>query len=283
MIFRFDDPSFNSILKLVVHEPHFSHSVYKENEELILSIVWNAGKDQKVIIDEAEYDFPEQSILPLLANHSFRFEDSSSLITWQFNRDFYCIIDHDQEVSCAGFIFYGSKELLFIQLSDEDEQKIKTLYQVFRDEFAEKDGIQGEMLRMLLKRLIIMITRLGKKQYWNKDVSKEETDLVREFNVLVENNFKELHQVQDYANLLNKSPKTLANSFAKYSEKSPLAIIQERIVLEAKRLLFYTDKTASEIAYEVGFDEPSSFSRFFKKHTSISPSKFKAEMKLKGN
>lgn len=279
MILRFDEPSFQSILKLVVHEPDFSRLVYKENEELILSIVWNTGDDQKVTIDEVEYNFPKQSILPLLANHSFRFDDSSSLILWQFNRDFYCIIDHDQEVSCAGFIFYGTKEHLFIQLSDEDEKKIKTLYQVFRDEFTEKDGIQGEMLRMLLKRLIILITRLGKKQYWQKDASEEETDLVRQFNVLVEHNFKELHQVQDYANLLNKSPKTLANSFAKYSEKSPLAIIQERIILEAKRLLYYTDKTASEIAYEIGFDEPSSFSRFFKKHTAISPSKFKAEMK----
>lgn len=54
MILRFDNPSFNSILKLVVHESHFSHSVYKGNEELILSLVWNAGKDQKVITDEVE-------------------------------------------------------------------------------------------------------------------------------------------------------------------------------------------------------------------------------------
>ena len=58
-----------------------------------------------------------------------------------------------------------------------------------------------------------------------------------------------------------------------------MQIIHQRIVLEAKRLLTYTDKTAKEIAYEVGFDDASHLSRLFKKYTSQSPSEFKKSLK----
>jgi len=91
--------------------------------------------------------------------------------------------------------------------------------------------------------------------------------------------FKEKRQVNDYAELLFKSPKTLSNLFAKYNQKTPLQIIHERVVLEAKRLLLYTDKTAKEIAYDLGFEEIASFHKLFKKVTGYTPQKFKIEMK----
>lgn len=78
-----------------------------------------------------------------------------------------------------------------------------------------------------------------------------------------------------------RSPKTLSNNFAKLN-RSPLQIIHERVVLEAQRLLIYADKTAKEIAYEVGFDDASHLSRLFKKHTSQSPSDYKKSQKTLG-
>jgi AraC-like DNA-binding protein len=97
--------------------------------------------------------------------------------------------------------------------------------------------------------------------------------------MLVENNYKKLHQVQDYAKLMFKSPKTLSNIFTRYGGKSPLQVIADRIVLEGKRQLVYTDKPNSEIAYDLGFDEPAHFSRFFKKMIGNSPSNFKKSLK----
>jgi AraC-like DNA-binding protein len=58
---------------------------------------------------------------------------------------------------------------------------------------------------------------------------------------------------------------------------APLLIIQNRVILEAKRLLYYTDKSAKEIAFELGFEDAAYFSNFFKKHTSLSPSLFKKQ------
>lgn len=103
----------------------------------------------------------------------------------------------------------------------------------------------------------------------------KEVDMIRDFQFLVEQHFKTKHSVQEYADLLNKSVKTLANTFSKASDKSPLQIIHERKVLEAKRMLRYTDKPIKEIAYELGFEDIQTFSRFFKKMESLSPTDFK--------
>lgn len=78
-----------------------------------------------------------------------------------------------------------------------------------------------------------------------------------------------------YAALLFKSPKTISNTFKKISGKTPLQFIQERILLEAKRYLLYTEKDISEIGYELGFPDIQSFSRFFKKNQGVSPSTFR--------
>ena len=75
--------------------------------------------------------------------------------------------------------------------------------------------------------------------------------------------------------MLNKSPKTLSNLFAKLSNRSPLQIIQDRKMLEARRMLRYTDKTIKEIAYDLGFEDIQTFSRLFKKQESISPINFR--------
>lgn len=263
---------FNMIVKPEVFIQQFNH----RNPAQLLTIIWNNSEDQKIKIDNVEYEFPKQSILPLVNNSSFELSRPELTISWQFNREFYCIIDHDKEVSCAGFIFYGGTNQMFIDLDDSASKKFDLLYKVFLEEMEEKDNIQGEMLRMLLKRLIILMTRLGKQQYANEDSgSNVEIDIIREFNLHVEKKYKELHQVKDYASLLNKSPKTLSNIFAKHNQKSPLKVIKDRITLEAKRLFMYTDMNAKEVSFQLGFDDPTGFSRFFKNQTGHSPSNFR--------
>jgi len=283
MKFFFRDPATGGELVLIDKEDHFDRQFYvRDRSNKYLTIAWNQGPDQEVIIDEVAHTFPSNTILPLVIHQSFRFERPEDITAWQFNRDFYCIIDHDKEVSCVGFIFYGAAAVMFIQLDEKELQQFTLLLGVFRDEMENNDDIQATMLRTLLIRLVIKITRLGKKQYLNQELQEDnKIDIIRQFNIMVENHYKTQHQVQFYAQELNKSPKTLSNLFSLYNTKSPLQVIQDRLILEAKRLFYYTEKSAKEIAADLGFDDAAHFSRFFKNQTEISPSDFKKTLQAR--
>ncbi|KSA13694.1 helix-turn-helix domain-containing protein [Maribacter dokdonensis] len=229
-------------------------------------------------VDGIPYIISEHSLLALTPIQFIHFVEGKDLIVYQFNREFYCIKDHDQEVSCAGLLFFSNAHFPLIDLGENEQRKFNTLHEVFVDELNTEDTIQAEMLRMLMARFMIMSTRLLKaKEGFGSAASDVKLDLLRSYNLLVEAHFKEEHSVSFYADKLFKSPKTLSNTFAKFNT-TPLQIIHERIVLEAKRLLIYTDKTAKEIAYEIGFEDASHLSRLFKKLTSLSPSQFKKQL-----
>ncbi|KGO78646.1 AraC family transcriptional regulator [Flavobacterium beibuense] len=276
-MYRYNDSKSGADFRLISDEAEFDRQFYgKDRKDKLLTIAWNRGQDQKVVIDGIEYVFPSNAMLCLMVNESFYFSQPQDILAWQFNREFYCIVDHDKEVSCVGFLFYGSSERMFIALNGDDQRKIDLLLQVFYDEFTTTDVVQGEMLMVLLKRLIIIVTRLAKQQYISKDdLPDDKLDVIRKFNLLVESHYRTQHQVKYYADQLFKSPKTISNLFALYNHKSPLTVIQERIIIEAKRLLTYTDKSAKEIAGELGFEDAAHFSRFFKKHTTLSPIAFR--------
>ncbi|EAR02934.1 helix-turn-helix domain-containing protein [Maribacter sp. HTCC2170] len=242
-----------------------------------ISVLWNRNST----VTEIEVDNvivrlrPNQLITTTYLQHISYDNSKLPLTAFLFNREFYCISDHDSEVSCNGILFFGTQDLPIITIPKEQERKFNTLYEVFEDEFSTPDKIQGDMLQMLLKRLIIICTRLAKNQLIVKELNNEQLDIVRKFNVLVDTHYKTKRKVSDYADLLFKSPKTLSNLFALYNQKSPQQIIQERLMLEAKRLLHFTEKQNQEIAYELGFNDPAHFSRFFKKMTSSSPSQYR--------
>lgn len=248
-----------------------------EHRETVNTIVCNVHDDQTVLIDQVPYILPANAVLPLVANQHFVFEQPENLIAWQFNRNFYCIADHDAEVGCVGFLFYGIQHPLFVKLTPAEVESISLIERLCVEDMETKDKMQGEMLRTLLKRLIINITRIAKKQTENYGrFTDEKMDVVRMFNLLLEGNFRTEHEVRFYAAALHKSPKTLANLFAIFNYPAPSKLIHRRIILEAKRYLHYTDMSAKEIAYALGFINPAHFSRFFKQNTGGNTSVYRS-------
>lgn len=242
-----------------------------------LSLLWNRGDDAEITIDGVNLLLPKNNILCLTEFHRIDTIDLQEGRFITFNRPFYCVIDHDSEVSCKGALFFGASGVPVLYIPDEALEKFEILWKMFVMEMQSYDHLQKEMLQMMLKRLLILCTRLYKEQ--NKYASNDDTsyNLIREFNFLVEQHFRTLHTVKEYANLLNRSPKTLSNHFANISDKTPLQFIQERKMLEAKRLLRYTDLSIKEIGYETGFEDSRTFGRFFKNLEKITPSEYRRE------
>ncbi|WP_438962551.1 helix-turn-helix domain-containing protein [Nonlabens sp.] len=245
-------------------------------EKGLYKIVWCTQGEEKLVVDGYDVILKKNQVLFCTPVNIIEIpKDNHGLIAFVFNREFYCIQHNDSEVSCMGVLFFGSSSAPIIHLEEKDQRSFKAMLVLFQEEFETRDHIQGEMLRTLLKRMLITSTRLIKLDNNQANLSVKQVDLIRKFNILVEQHFKEKHQVADYADLLFKSPKTLSNFFKKHNVKSPLKIINERIAAEAKRLLLYSDKSAEEIAYELGYKEPSHFSKFFKTQVGTSPLTFR--------
>ncbi|WP_431472186.1 AraC family transcriptional regulator [Nonlabens sp. SCSIO 43208] len=247
-------------------------------EDGMYKIIWCNKGEQEMMVDGYDLLLKQNQVLFCTPNNIVEVpKNNQGLIAFVFNREFYCIQHNDEEVSCNGLLFYGSSTAPVISLSDKQSRSFEAMLLLFQEEFETKDRIQGEMLRTLLKRVLITSTRLLKENGLSEELSIKQLDLFRQYNILVEQHFKENHQVSDYAAMLYKSPKTLSNLFKKNNLKSPLQIINERIVVEAKRLLRNSQHSAEEIAFELGYNEASHFSKFFKKHVGISPLQYRKD------
>lgn len=99
--------------------------------------------------------------------------------------------------------------------------------------------------------------------------------LTNKFRTLLENHYKEHWKISDYAKRLNISISTLNRVCHEAFDASAKSIIQERLIIEAKRKLIYTVETLEKIAYELGFKDPAYFSRFFKQNEGMSPKAFR--------
>ncbi len=245
-----------------------------EKIESGLTILWFTEDQNQLIIDGEAYNFNKNQIVFLTEFHRINIDCISNCRFLRFNRPFYCILDNDVEVGCKGMLFFGASSLPCLSITAEEIETFEILWKMFNIEMNSNDALQIDMLQMMLKRYLILCARLYKSQY---PIPKEKAqqDLIREFNFLVEQHFRSKHTVAEYAELLNKSPKTLSNVFSKEGFKTPIQYIHDRKVLEAKRLLHHSDLQVQEVAYQLGYDDIQSFSRFFKNQVQISPSQFK--------
>lgn len=240
-----------------------------------MTIIWFESSDNILTIDNIEFRFAKNQIICLTEFHQVRVTRINSAKMIRFNRNFYCIIDHDNEVSCKGILFFGASRLPCLKIPENELKTFETVYEMFILELQTHDSLQLSMLQMMLKRFLILCTRIYKNNNHYNTFDIQQIDIVREYNFLVEQYFKTKHTVSEYAKMLNKSPKTLSNLFAKLSSKTPLQFIQDRKILEARRLLRHSDKSVKEIAFEIGFEDTQTFGRFFKNIEQISPSEYR--------
>ena len=195
-----------------------------------------------------------------------------------FNRDFYCVEIHDQEVSCDGILYNNVFEIPFIALDESQSKDIQKIIQEIQLEMKSEDLSTEEMLRILLKLIILKSTRIWKQQHQLADTNQQsDVQFLRRFSKLVEQHYRTHHTVADYAELLFVTPKNLSKKIGLISNSTPNDIIKDRIILESKRLLAHTQMIVKEIAFSLNYEDDAYFVRFFQKHTGLSPLSFRKQ------
>ncbi len=262
----------------VVEVDRSNAHILSETGQSELTLIWFDRDGSKLSIDGIPYTFKKDQLISLTQFQKVEYEAFESGKMIRFNKAFYCVVNHDSEVGCKGILFFGSSQLPIMKPSDKEIELLDAVWNMLVLEMRSKDELQLEMLQMMLKRILILCTRVYKQQEGWSSEPVEKIDIIRSFNYLVEQHFKSKHTVSEYASMLHKSPKTLANSFKKLGVPSPLNVIRERIMLEARRLLTYTEMTVSDIAYEIGYPDVQTFSRIFRQKVGASPTAFRQQL-----
>lgn len=154
-----------------------------------------------------------------------------------------------------------------------------SLEEVFNNMEAESNANETDKEKMMLAYLKILITHINRLKKNNHSLEAVNADSnlnhFQQYKILVEKNFRKEHSVQFYADQLYVQTRTLNSLAKKYAGKTAGEIISERILLEAKRELYYNTNSVKEIGYGLGFDDPAYFTRFFKKQSGLSPQEYK--------
>lgn len=150
-------------------------------------------------------------------------------------------------------------------------QDLILLTELMDKEFHHYKPRQDLCLQAYLTSFLVLIVRtIEEKQKLPKAMT-----VIEKFRAMVEKNYRNQHAVEFYAKELKTSSQALTMQISRALGKPPRLIIQERLLLEAKRYLAFSDLGVAEIGYELGFDDANYFTRFFRTHEKITPAQFR--------
>lgn len=192
----------------------------------------------------------------------------------QFHGDFYCIEFHRAEVACNGLLFNNIYLAPTVSLSEKEATLFRYLIDQIQEEITKpvkSDMVLKACLQYYLaKASHIKLTNNGQEiEQGNRD------DLMEQFIQILDKNYLTLHKPGDYARLLAMSTNNLTKRSRRYFSKTPSQLIQDRLIQEAKKYLYLTNKSIKEIAFILKFKDESYFSRVFKKVTKVGPQAFR--------
>ncbi len=264
----------NLAFKLFLFEDNgFFDHVQRNN---YFSLIWVQEGSGKIKADFAEYDFEANSLFAFSPYQPYMITSDIPVkgIAIYFHPEFFCIYKHHKEVSCNGVLYNNVYQPPFVIVDESSAATFQMLCDQIKTEMQNPALAQYELLVSYLKIFLITASRLKMQQHpktAEEVKDNKEPFILQKLKDAIEENFKTKHSPVDYAEMLYISPKTLAKITKSHFNKTLSSLINERIIIEAKRELYLTDKTVKEIAYELGYEDEYYFSRFFKVNADVSP------------
>lgn len=240
-------------------------------------LIWFKNSRGSYSIDFTDYPIEVNSIIIISKNQNVHFNfsaGSNDFIFITFAQNF--IESSNEEVQkflsfCMREHFEGKQ---ILRIEKEDEKNLSHLTnQLYEIANAWTGDLKKNSLFHYLQLLLIYCTHLSRKQ--DPNLVKGYTEVVGKFTSLLENNFRSTQKVNFYSENLNLTYNSLARYTTNYCNKTPKEIIVERLILEIKRLLAGSNAPIKEIAFNLGFDEPTNLVKYFKKYTGVTPSEFR--------
>lgn len=241
-------------------------------------IVWITHGSGYFFIDLEKYRVRDNAIctIPPGRFHQFMPESRTSGYVLSFNLDFLHLA-----VGGSGRPFFEeiSSDLNRVSmfLPKLGDREPKNVLDDISREFKAQQTLKLEFLSGFLKIFLLYIKR-NSTTILKEELSCRSTRLFNSFYAKLDNHFRTMKQVADYANELLVSPGHLTDAVKKVTGHSASYHIKQRTVQEAKRMLMYNDANLKMVAYTLGFDDLSHFSKYFKNATGITFTDFRKKI-----
>ena len=238
--------------------------------------------DLKFIVDFVAYRSQGNTILFLSPHQNFKWSEDGNipvrLLT--FHGDFYCIEYHKKEVACNGLLFNNIYLTPQISISDVHFDEICQILIKMKMEMENRSDApySNAVIKSYLQLILALCSREKSILLGRSVLERIENRDVAIFQELLEAYYLRERSPSFYADQLKLSPSALSKNIKKQIGKTPTQLIQERVILESKKLLHLTHKSIKEIAVDLHFDDEYYFSRYFKKNVGLSPLHYRREV-----
>jgi AraC family transcriptional activator of pobA len=155
--------------------------------------------------------------------------------------------------------------------------RVRVLLEQIANEFAHPGLGSTRMFVWLVRALLLLLVREQLLRRPVDPANERHAALMKRFRHLVESHFQEHWRVERYAQELNLTESRLNRLCRREAGTTAFALIQARLLLEARRKLMFTAVPVSQLAFELGFSDPAYFTRFFKKVAGVGPAAFRAQ------
>lgn len=178
--------------------------------------------------------------------------------------------------------FISPSSISIVRLKDPEKViEIIDIINRIQKEFASDHSDKIQVIASWMSLFLISCRRLYLNQVPSGEKQAVKNETIKKFRKLVEEKFTENKSVSEYAVLLNITPGHLNDTMQKELGKTASELIHERIILEAKRLLYHSEKSIKEIAAVLNYEDPSYFTKFFKTQTESTPEQFRKSIREK--
>lgn len=216
------------------------------------------------------------------------FSSPGQLISWQYLGDTpasngYQILFHSEFIpsSRGKFIFYQEYPFFNINstpnyhLKGQQLELVMALCNTIFQEFSAPKHLSYQLIQSYLTVLLIKLSQIFHQNTDSRSISNRAEDITFQFENLVKQARNKRQKLSTYSSALNISTIYLSECVKKTTGKTAKQITSEYLILEAKALLTQSNQGIKEIAYQLGFDEPTNFVKFFKKQSGTTPKKYR--------